>query len=237
MTQPDPIHLNRKPMMHGLNRSSLPRRAAVILAMLLIGLIGSKGLQAHPHVWVSVRSTVLFAPNGEVTGVRHVWTFDEAYSAFLSQGLDANGDGKLSRDELAELAKVNVESLADMGYFTTVKGRGKHSAFGSPADYFLEQVPGKLLALHFTLPLKQPIANKTVSLEVVDPTFFVSFVMVDGDEALRLSNAPTGCSMTINRAKGTSFGEQIPLSESQLSTAAPLELNVQFANRAIIACP
>jgi ABC-type uncharacterized transport system substrate-binding protein len=235
MKQPDHHHLNPKHV--GLKRCSLPRRAAIMLGMLLIGLIGSRALQAHPHVWVSVRSTLLFAASGEVMGVRHVWTFDEAYSAFLSQGLDTNGDGMLSREELAELAKVNVESLADMGYFTTVKGRGKHSEFGSPADYFLEQVPGKLLALHFTLPLKQPVANKTIALEVVDPTFFVSFVMVDGEEAVRLSNAPAGCSMTVNRAKGTSIGEQIPLSESQLSNAAPLELTVQFANRAIIACP
>jgi ABC-type uncharacterized transport system substrate-binding protein len=31
---------------------------------------------AHPHVWVTIRSELVFAADGSVTGVRHALTFD-----------------------------------------------------------------------------------------------------------------------------------------------------------------
>ena len=63
--------------------------AALWLGMALAGL-------AHPHVWVTAKAEIVFAPDRKVTGVRHPWTFDEAYTAYVTQGLDKNGDGKLS---------------------------------------------------------------------------------------------------------------------------------------------
>ena len=71
---------------------------------------------AHPHVWVTARAQMMFDASGKVTALRHFWTFDEAYSAFQVQGLGT--DGKLpTREQLAALAKVNVESLAEFGFF------------------------------------------------------------------------------------------------------------------------
>src|SRR6185503_12785932 len=37
---------------------------------------------AHPHVWVTMKSTVVYAPDGTVVGVRHAWTFDDMFSTF-----------------------------------------------------------------------------------------------------------------------------------------------------------
>jgi len=50
-------------------------------------------VQAHPHVWVTAKAQIVYA-DGKVTGVRHAWSFDPEYSAFVTQGLDANKDGK-----------------------------------------------------------------------------------------------------------------------------------------------
>ncbi len=44
---------------------------------------------AHPHVWVPSSAQLVFT-HGTITAVRSTWTFDEMYSAFASQGLDAN---------------------------------------------------------------------------------------------------------------------------------------------------
>ncbi len=50
---------------------------------------------AHPHVFVSARAEILYNADGAVRAVKHVWSFDEAYSAYITQGLDKNGDGDL----------------------------------------------------------------------------------------------------------------------------------------------
>jgi ABC-type uncharacterized transport system substrate-binding protein len=53
----------------------------------LCGLAACAGLvittaaaRAHPHVWVTVKSELVYAPDGTVTGVRHAWTFDDMFS-------------------------------------------------------------------------------------------------------------------------------------------------------------
>jgi ABC-type uncharacterized transport system substrate-binding protein len=89
---------------------------------------------AHPHVWVTAKAEVVFAPDGKVTGVRHHWTFDEAYTAYVTQGLDRNGDGKLTPEELQDLATENAASLNEFDYFTVLKARGKPQSFDAPRE-------------------------------------------------------------------------------------------------------
>ena len=105
-------------------RMRLAQGLAVVVMMLAL----SVPAQAHPHVWVTVESTLLYE-RGSFTGLHHKWTFDEFYSAMAVEGLDTNKDGKYDREELAELAKVNVTSLKDFGYFTfpTLAGAGRKS--------------------------------------------------------------------------------------------------------------
>lgn len=135
----------------------------------------SIGALAHPHVMVTVKSVMMLDDAGEISAVRHAWTFDEAFSAFSTTGLDTNKDGKLDRDELASLAQVNVESLHEYAFFTYLKKGKATSEFGAVRDYHLSH-DGKALTLHFTLPVeKQKLAIKDVKLEVYDPSYFVAF--------------------------------------------------------------
>ncbi|MGG3815578.1 DUF1007 family protein, partial [Methylorubrum rhodesianum] len=76
------------------------RRLAVTAALgLAAGLAASSPASAHPHVWITAKAELAYEA-GRVTGIRHAWTFDPEYTAFLTQGLDANGDGKVSPEEL-----------------------------------------------------------------------------------------------------------------------------------------
>jgi ABC-type uncharacterized transport system substrate-binding protein len=95
--------------------------------------------QAHPHIWVSVETTVLF-DKGTVTGLRHRWLFDEYYSQMAVQGLDSNHDGIYSRKDLAELTQVNMDGLRETSYFTVAKLGPQDLTFGPPQDYWLEHV-------------------------------------------------------------------------------------------------
>lgn len=114
------------------------------IPLVTLGLLGACSLaltqpaRAHPHVWVSVETTVIYDKQ-TVTGLRQRWLFDELYSAMAAQGLDANGDGILDRGELAELANTNVEGLKEFGYFTFAKLGDQLLAFDSPTDVLMEQ--------------------------------------------------------------------------------------------------
>ncbi|POF30998.1 ABC-type nickel/cobalt efflux system permease component RcnA [Roseibium marinum] len=96
------------------------------------------GVLAHPHVFVEARSRLVFDDEGQAVAVNHVFRFDDAFSAFAIQGFDTDGDGVYSREELSELAKVNVESMADFGYFTFGDNTRIEFDFTTPSDYWLE---------------------------------------------------------------------------------------------------
>ena len=105
------------------------------LALLLAGLTG---LAAHPHVFVEARSKLVFDDEGNAVAVQHIFRFDDAFTAFAIQGFDTNGDGIYSREELSELAQVNIESMADFGYFTFGDNTRIELDFETPTDYWLE---------------------------------------------------------------------------------------------------
>jgi len=175
--------------------------------------------EAHPHVWVDAASEILFDASGRIQGVRHHWRFDEGFSAFAAQGLDEDGDGALTREELQPLAQVNVESLSEYDFFTFLnEGSGESGGaakFGAPESYWLEQMDGRLV-LHFTLPLADPIAPKgAVTLDVYDPEYFVAFSL-PSEEAVRLTDAPSGCRLSVSLAK-----ELDPTAQDMLAQIGP----------------
>ncbi|HEY2757223.1 MAG TPA: DUF1007 family protein, partial [Pseudolabrys sp.] len=98
---------------------------AVRLGLLAIaGLLAAAPASAHPHVWITMNAELIYAPDGSVTGIRHHWAFDDMYSAFAVQGVEGAEKGKFTREELADLAKVNIEQLKEYDYFTVVTADG-----------------------------------------------------------------------------------------------------------------
>lgn len=148
---------------------------------------------AHPHVWVSVKATVLFEGD-TMTGLQQSWTFDEAYTAMAIEGLDTNGDGNYDRKELEELAKVNVDGLKEFDYFTFAKLGDGGLTFKEPVDYWLEHTGG-VLTLHFKLPLEDPVLAEApgFTFSVYDPSFFIAFDLAKDDPVKLAASAPAGC--------------------------------------------
>jgi ABC-type uncharacterized transport system substrate-binding protein len=162
-----------------------------ILASCILS-IAAGGALAHPHVFVDFQAQILFDTQGRITHVRNVWRFDRAFSAFASQGLDKDGDGKLSEKELAPLAKTNVESLKEYAFFTFLRIGKQRVKFEFPDQYFLRVYDGRL-TLFFQLPLTTPTPpGPTTTLEIYDPEYFVAFAFAKNDP-ITLYQAPAGC--------------------------------------------
>jgi ABC-type uncharacterized transport system substrate-binding protein len=178
----------------GWLKTGLLRAAAVAATVLLASLPAA----AHPHIWVTMEATLLYE-NGVFTGIRHKWTFDEYYTASAIEGLDKNKDGIYDREELAELAKVNVDALKDFDYFTFPTLAGQAVKLGEPKDYWLEHKDGAL-SLLFTVPFATPVLPdaKGFAFAVYDPSFFIAFDLAKSENPVRLGEAaPKTCKLKI----------------------------------------
>lgn len=218
------------------NRIMKPHRVALAGSFLApacftLACLLAPPAMAHPHVVISVKTTVVSDASGAITALRHAWTFDEAFSTFSTQGLDKNKDGKLDREELADLAKVNVESLSEYGYFTEVKTGKDKASFGPVQDYYLSH-DGKALTLHYTLPLSTPRPLRDARLVVDDPSYFVAFGLAP-DSPVSVEGSPCKAKVKAPKAETTQRLSQL----SEADFASGKLGNAEWASAVSFECP
>jgi ABC-type uncharacterized transport system substrate-binding protein len=217
----------------------LPALAAFAGLVMACLVMACSAASAHPHVWVTVKSELVHAPDGAVTGVRHAWTFDDMFSVFATQGLESKKKGEFTREELEPLAKVNVDSLKEYGFFTYARANGKPVEFNEPAPgYYLEFDPKEtVLTLHFTLPLKTPLKAKELTIEVFDREFFVDFSFAEKDP-VKLVGAPARCKLSILKPEEMNSDLSMRLSQLGADQRDPtLTIGSEYANRIVVKCP
>jgi ABC-type uncharacterized transport system substrate-binding protein len=252
---------------------------SVAAAAAVLSAAAASVASAHPHVWITVESTVLYE-QGSVSGIRHKWTFDEFYTAMAIQGLDTNNDGNYDRNELAELTKVNIDGLREFAFFTHIKladhalevddardayldyaeatvlgesepspaqkgktGETKPGVAGRVQSWFSGENKGgkppakpKVLSLHFTLPLKQPVLAEApgFTFSVSDPTFFIAFEMAKDNPVTLGPGAPAGCKVSIGGAERNA-NEARNLGES-LAQLGSQGIGFSFAKPIAVSC-
>jgi ABC-type uncharacterized transport system substrate-binding protein len=205
------------------------------LAMLVVFAI-TVPARAHPHVWITMHTELVYAPDGKITGIRHAWSFDDMFSTFATQGLESKEKGKFTREELAPLAKVNVESLKEFDYFTFATADGKKANLAEPAPGYWLDYEDQVLTLNFTLPFKTPIRAKELKVEIYDPTIFVDFSFAK-EKPAQLVGAPK-CKLDVVLPREMTFAEGKRLSEipaDQPNTT--MAWGAQFASKLLVHCP
>jgi ABC-type uncharacterized transport system substrate-binding protein len=210
----------------------------LVLRLLLVAaaVFAATAARAHPHVWVTMTSELVYGPDGSATGVRHAWTFDDMFSTFATQGLESKEKGKFTREELAPLAQVNVDSLKDFDYFTAAQVNGKKAELNAPVDYWLEFTDG-LLTLHFTLPFKTPVKAQTLNVDMYDPSWFVDFSFAQKDP-VKLVNAPAACRLAVLRpGEGGQTASKGQPGEAFFNSGSASNYGAQFANKIVVKCP
>jgi ABC-type uncharacterized transport system substrate-binding protein len=181
-------------------------------------------------------SELIYAADGSVTGVRHAWTFDDAFSVYATQGLESKKRGVFTREELAPLAQINVSSLKEYDFFTFAKADGKKAPFNEPVDYFLDYDPKRtVLTLHFTLPFKTPIKAKQLNVDIYDPSAFIDFSFAEKNP-MALVGAPAACQLSVTRP-GSAGVQSQRLSEAFFNSPDASGWARQFANKVSVQCP
>lgn len=188
---------------------------------------------AHPHVWVKATSELVYAADGSVNGIRQHWLFDDMYSAFAVQGLASKEKGKFTRADLAPLAKVNIEQLKESDYFTFATADGKKLPFADPLpDYGLDY-KNEMLTLSFTLPFKQPVKAKDLTVEIYDPTYFIAFEL-EKETPVHLVGAPAQCKLAVAWPRELTYALGKKLSNNP---EAATNWGAFFANKIMVKCP
>ncbi|MEO8884057.1 MAG: DUF1007 family protein, partial [Devosia sp.] len=156
---------------------------------------------AHPHIFIDAKATIVFNDAGDVTAIKHQWTFDEAFSAWSIQGLDTNNDGVTSEQELQPLADENMKGLGAYNYYTSAGEPNQpdltfHHMPDPRLDYANQQT-----VLKFGIELDKPYhIQKVLEIGIDDPEYYVAITFA-GPEAISLENAPAGCSAVLNPPK------------------------------------
>jgi len=218
-----------------------PRRWTLWLLSLVVitwGCLIAPAAQAHPHVWVTMNTELLYEPDGLALGLRQDWTFDDMFSAYATTGIAAKIKGQFTREELQSLAQTNVESLKDYAYFTypTIDGKKQKNAFNDPIDYWLSYDPkATVLTLHFTMLFKTPVKAKVLKIEIYDPEFFVDFGFAEKN-AVKLVGAPASCALWTEKPPDENFLSSQNVKQALIPSEANIGMGMDFANKILVEC-
>lgn len=155
---------------------------------------------AHPHILIDAKATIVFDADGAVSGLRHEWQFDAAFSAWMIQGLDTNGDRVTSPEELQPLADENMAGLAEYGFYTYAGEGEALMAFTPAGDQRMVYEDGHVtLVYSVTATTPMPVSGR-FELAVYDPEYYVAIGFADVSD-VTLDNAPASCSAVLEPPK------------------------------------
>jgi ABC-type uncharacterized transport system substrate-binding protein len=190
---------------------------------------------AHPHVWIDAQAVLVVDAGKRVEAVRIVWRFDEFFSAFALEELNADGNDEITTAEKDELARQYVESLVEWNYMTELlvdKGYGTFAA----AEAYSTDIEDGMIVLSFTLPLEEPVDAQAhaVALRMYDPTYYIAIEFA-GDDAVSVEGTDHICAVAIDPA-APQFDTQ-KLSETTFTNPdQAMGFGSMFAETARLAC-
>ena len=209
------------------------------LCLLLALLSGTVAAVAHPHVFAEARLDVMISPDGrKVEALRHLWRFDDVFSATVIFEFDKNSNNKLDDDELATVRDTIYNSLADFNYFQLVTIDGKDVVMQAPEEFAAIYDSNQLIIMFETKPKDDLMLSGKVDFGVYDPTFYTAIDFVE-DEQMAVSALPDGCARAVIRPDPDEIisQNQESLTEAFLNDQEGNDMSKIFATRLELSCP
>lgn len=163
-------------------------------------LVTTSWAWAHPHIFVDAEAAIAFDDAGNVVAIEHRWSFDRAISAWQIQGLDANGDGAFSSDELSSLTLASMQDIAQHEFYTFA-GEGTHDLSFEPGpDSHMSYAGGRTVLSFSVRPTRPYRIGKELEIAIYDPEYYIALGL-DDISAVTLINAPAGCGASLRPPK------------------------------------
>ncbi len=160
-----------------------------LIGAALLALISAQPTLAHPHILIDAQTRITFDDQGRIAQLHHSWTFDTAFSVWMVQGLDTDGDGSVSPIEMQDLANENMLGLADYGFYTYAGDGMRFTAVGDQGMVYQDN----RVTLDFSIAAVDPQGvGERFELGVYDPEYYVAITTSDATD-VTLDNAPEGC--------------------------------------------
>lgn len=206
----------------------------------LLAVLGVTPALAHPHIFVDLTAELVFDGDGRFAEIRQRWTFDEAFSAWVTQGLDADGDGSITPAEMQDLADENLLGLGEFEYYTFA-GEGQSDLIFRPVGLASMHIQEGRVVMDFAIAPTKPYAiRQALEVEVTDPDYYVAFTF-PGSHAATLIDAPAGCTVEAHAPRPLSDADAVRLAAigpEQVALPADLKALVRDqTNIILVSCP
>ncbi len=168
--------------------------------LLLFTFFWSSYLSAHPHSWINLKTEFILDDQGRLSGLTQHWEFDVYYSMMTyADMMNEYGD---EQKGLVKLGKGMVNSLKNYAYFSNLELNGRLIQLGKPYDQALRISYPKgqqtlALSMHFKLSKAQVIENKTLSLRVFDPSYYIDMRHYTDSQVIIHTKNATECSSSV----------------------------------------
>jgi ABC-type uncharacterized transport system substrate-binding protein len=204
------------------------RLAVVLVPFLALAHVA----EAHPHVFIEMRSAISFNKAGEIDAIGISWTFDEFYTQFTTDGADSNGNGRFDAGELQQLANSFATNLKQFRHFTFIEVDGRLIDNPVPVNARAIVKDGQL-TFAFRLPFATSVnpAKSRVRFSSVDPSYYVD-ISPAASTPVSLIGAPGSCKhelVRVDTARPTGYNLS-----SSIRMVAPEDNVLGTTNAAVV---
>ncbi|THV21598.1 DUF1007 family protein [Peteryoungia ipomoeae] len=193
---------------------------------------------SHPHIFAEARVEIVSGDDGSFKELRHVWRFDDVFSASVLMDYDKNSDLKLDPAELKEIADTIRESLADYSYFTFVTKDGADAAIAKPDVFNVDYRENQLLIFFVAKPKAPLTIGGKMTFGVYDPTLYTAIDFANDSDLVVEGASFAACSHKVVRPDPDQIlaQNQANLTEAFFNDPAGNDMGKLFATRMEITC-
>ena len=214
-----------------LTKSNLKRYALIAWALFATSLSTA---EAHPHMWIDLKSEIIIQDQTLVSAIYQEWLFDDFFSASLIEEASQNPKGR----EVGIKAVVEeiLDNLEPHDYFTLINVNGKKIS-SNPIKSFEVDVRENRVWVSFSLPISKEvnITAQALDYSIFDPTFYIEMLYFEGETVSFTGDVPTSCSTKIKQPNPST--EAVLLSRSPDRDKVPNQsIGELFAETVVVNC-